>query len=417
MEILIPYGQSHEPITVNSERIAGIITPNKVECGDQTATLKHALNNPFDSPLFSEFMSGPGQTLVIVNDGTRPTPTAKALEILQPLLDDKNCEYMIATGCHRAPTEEEFRYIFGKYYDQLNSAGQILVHDSKDKNQLDFIGSSQNGTEMWVNKKITNADRILVIGSVEPHYFAGYTGGRKAILPGCAGYETITMNHKFALKQEAKALALQGNPVHEDMIDALNTLKDKKIFSVQMVLDQNKSIYACYAGHIVSSMDAAVKAANQVFAVKIPQKEDIVVSIAPYPMDVDLYQSQKAIDNGKLALNPEGILIMVSKCRTGIGPETFFKLLSSCETPAQVMKKIDREFKLGYHKAAKMAEIGLWAETWAVSELDPESMKKIFIRPFNNIQTAVDAALKKKGPDARILFLLEGSMTVPMIGN
>jgi nickel-dependent lactate racemase len=162
-------------------------------------------------------------------------------------------------------------------------------------------------------------------------------------------------------------------------------------------------------------MDAAVEAANRVFVVDIPRKEDIVVSVAPYPMDVDLYQSQKALDNGKLALREGGILILVSKCRTGIGDDTFYKLLSSCASPREVMAKIEGEYKLGWHKAAKMAEIGLWAEVWAVTDLAPELLKKIFIRPFSSLQGAIDAALESKGAEARALFLMDGSLTVPNI--
>ncbi len=417
MKIKVPYGKDHVTVTVDDSRVAGIVNPNPVECGDEQIMLKRALDQPLKSESFSDFMAGDAKTLFIVNDGTRPTPTAKILDLLEDDIRGKGCEYIIATGCHRAPTEEEYDFMFGKHYPSLKKKDRIIVHDAKNEDDLVFIGTSTNGTRMRVNKHALEADRIVIIGSVEPHYFGGYTGGRKAFLPGVAAYDTITMNHKFALKPEASALALEGNPVHEDMIDALKYIQDKKIFSIQTVLDQHRRIYAVTAGDIFASMDAAVEAANEVFAVKIPRKEDIVVSVAPYPMDVDLYQSQKALDNGKLALNDGGILIMVSKCRTGIGPDTFFKLLSSCDTPEEVIAKIDREFKLGYHKAAKMAEIGLWAKVWAVSELDPDLLRKIFITPYKDLQTAIDDALEAAGPDARVLFMPEGSITVPMISS
>jgi nickel-dependent lactate racemase len=417
MEIHVPYGRDKISVVIDNARVAGIIHPNTVKCGDERETLENALNHPLDSPTFSIFMAGEGKTLFIVNDGTRPTPTARVLDILWDYIRYKDCEFIIATGDHRAPTEEEMEFIFGACLEPLRSGNRIFVHDACKDEDMEFIGTSSNGTEMWVNRRALEADRIVIIGSVEPHYFAGYTGGRKSFLPGLASHKTITMNHKFALKPEAEALALEGNPVHEDMVDALHTLKDKRIFSIQIVLDKDRKIYAAFAGDIITSMEAAVKAADEVFVVNIPQKEDIVVSVAPYPMDVDLYQSQKALDNGKLALNEKGILILVSKCRTGIGPATFYQLMSSCDSPQDVMKKIEKEYKLGYHKAAKLAEIGLWAEIWAVTDLAPEVLKKIFIRPCSDLQSALDAALAAKGPNARALFLMDGSITVPNIAG
>ena len=417
MDIRVPYGLDEITARVPDERIAGIIHPNPVECGDEGETLCAALAHPPDSPAFSEFLSGGGKTLFIVNDGTRPTPTSKVLDIIEKDIQKADCEFIIATGAHRAPTEEEYRFIFGRHLETLRRANRIFVHDAKKTDEMDFIGTSSNGTEMWVNRRALKAERIVIIGSVEPHYFAGYTGGRKSFLPGLASFKTITMNHKYALRPEAKALALEGNPVHEDMIDALKTLKDKKVFSIQVVLDSKRRIYAATAGDIITSMNAAVAAARRVFVVDIPRKEDIVVTVAPYPMDVDLYQAQKALDNGKLALNDGGIIILVSKCRVGIGDNAFYKLLSSCDTPQDVMAKIAGEYKLGWHKAAKMAEIGLWAKMWAVTDLAPDVLQKIFIRPFKDLQIALDAALSAKGPAARALFLMDGSLTVPNIKN
>jgi nickel-dependent lactate racemase len=131
-------------------------------------------------------------------------------------------------------------------------------------------------------------------------------------------------------------------------------------------------------------------------------------------MDVDLYQSQKALDNGKWALKEGGTIIMVSKCRQGIGHDTFLQQLSLSNDPKKVLENLAKEYKLGYHKAAKMAEIAVWADVWAVTDLDPELLKKANIRPFANVQDAVDAALVKK-KDAKVLISMDGSITVPRV--
>jgi nickel-dependent lactate racemase len=258
------------------------------------------------------------------------------------------------------------------------------------------------------------ADKIIIISSVEPHYFAGYTGGRKSFLPGIAGYETIEQNHKLALVPEAKALALEGNPVHEDMIDAIKTVK-QEIFSIMTVLDKHHKVYATCCGHINDSFHAAIDRANEVFAAPLKQKADIVVSVVKFPQDIDLYQAQKGIDNAKLALKENGIMILVAKCRCGIGGKAFADLLGSSDTPRDALDTIEKGYVLGYHKAAKMAEIGLWAQMWAVTDVDDELISKLFIKPFSDLQTAFDAAVQEKGRDAGILFLMDGGLTVPLL--
>jgi len=168
------------------------------------------------------------------------------------------------------------------------------------------------------------------------------------------------------------------------------------------------------AGDLHASFSQAVKWANEVFSVGIKEKADVVVSIAPYPMDVDLYQSQKALDNGKWALKEGGTIIMVSKCRQGIGHDTFLQQLSLSQDPREVLENLAREYKLGYHKAAKMAEIAVWANVWAVTDLDPQLLEKANIRPFSTVQEAVDAALASN-KDAKVLFNMDGSITVPRV--
>jgi len=357
-------------------------------------------------------LSDAKKVLVIVNDATRPTPTKKILEFIFDALSKTDFNFIIATGAHRGPTDEEYAQIFGSFYEKIR--GRIIVHDARADQDMVFLGTSTNGTPMHVNKAGIEADKIIIISSVEPHYFAGYTGGRKSFLPGIAGYKTIEQNHKLALSPEAKALALDGNPVHEDMMDAIKTVK-QEIFSIMTVLNKHHKVYATCCGHIHDSFHAAITLANEVFAAPLKEKADIVVSVVKFPQDIDLYQAQKGIDNAKLALKKGGILILVAKCRHGIGGKAFADLLGSSDTPKAALDTIEKGYVLGYHKAAKMAEIGLWAEMWGVTDVAPEIISKLFIRPFSYLQDAVDAALLKKGPDATVLFLMDGGLTVPMV--
>lgn len=413
MQLSIPYGKDEkQALNIPDENFAGTVYPKDVHTADEPKEIRRALQNPVAGPTLEKFLEGGKDIVFIVNDGTRPTPTCKVLDALAERMDLTKARYLVATGAHRAPTEEEYRFIFGKQYDKLK--GNIHSHDSK-KDKCIFLGKSKNGTEMHVNEMAVNADRLVIITSVEPHYFAGYTGGRKSFLPGVASYKTIEQNHLLAMKQEAQALVLDGNPVHEDMMDALKVVKDKPIFAIQIVLDRHQNIYRVEAGDLHQSFSAAVQWANEVFSVKIKEKADVVVTVAPYPMDVDLYQSQKALDNGKWALKEGGTIIMVSKCREGIGHEAFLQQLSLSSDPRQVLENLAKEYKLGYHKAAKMAEIAVWARMWAVTGLDPELLRKANIQPFATVQEAVDAALAEK-KDAKVLISMDGSITIPKVG-
>jgi len=411
MDIKLPYGKEELSINIDQKNLTGLFYPNEVEKKSATSLINQSLKEHN----FEKFMETDERVIFIVNDGTRPTPTAKILKEFYDKIKDKDIYFIIATGAHREPTVEEYHYIFGQeIYEDIVSKNRLWSHDSRN-DEMVFLGKSGNGTEMYLNKIVAEAKKVVAIGSVEPHYFAGYTGGRKAFLPGVAAHSTITMNHKLALKLEATALALEGNPVHEDMMDAMKVLKNIDVFAIMSVLDRDHDIYAVTAGDLEKSFYDAIDRANEVFCVEIPEKSDIVISAAPYPMDIDLYQSQKAIDNGKLALKENGILIFLSQCRMGIGDEAFYDLMSSCKTAPEVIEKIKQEYKLGYHKACKMAEINLWAETWGVTEMDGEKLRAVHIKPFDTLEEALSQALKEKGEDATITVLPLGSLTVPLI--
>ncbi|WP_305065034.1 nickel-dependent lactate racemase [Methanococcoides sp.] len=415
MNVKIPYGKDFVDIDVTIPH--EVLSPNEPEVGDESSIILEALSDPVEKEPFEEFANNADKILVIVNDATRPTPTARVLEEVQDTLrSHPDVKFIVATGAHRGPTEDEFRFIFGNLYDEFKDS--IYVHDARKDEDMEYLGVSSNGTEMYINKMVREAVNILVIGSVEPHYFAGYTGGRKAFLPGVAGFKTIEMNHKHALSNKAQSLALEGNPVAEDMTDAMAVLNDLNIFSIQTILTADHGLYAMAAGDLFKSFDAAVEKANEVFCTSATKKGNIVLTAAPYPMDIDLYQSQKALENGRLALEDGGIIIMVSKCRDGVGEDTFLNLLSSSATCEDVMEKTSQCYKLGFHKAARMAQIGTMAKMWAVSDLDDEILLRAKLEPQESIQKAFDkavATIKAEGKEPYAIILPQGSLTIPLI--
>jgi nickel-dependent lactate racemase len=222
------------------------------------------------------------------------------------------------------------------------------------------------------------------------------------------------MNHKFALSDNARSLCLKGNPIHEDFTDSLKFLKDINIFSIQTVLTKNYEIYAAKCGDIIKSFDEITEFANNIYCVPIREKGNIVVASVPYPMDINLYQSQHALENGKLALEDDGVMILVSKCRMGVGNDAFVEILSKVNSPQEVLDLHGGEYKLGSHKSYRILKIKSKAHIFAVTGLDDETVEKSKMKPYSDIQSAIDDAVKiVKEP--RIIVIPSGNLTVPFI--
>lgn len=361
----------------------------------------------------SDWKQEPGSCLVIVNDGTRPTPTAEIIASDKEFFISENVSYIVATGAHRGPADSEWRQIFGEAYPVIKE--RIHVHDARDKDCLRFFGTTSFGTEVYFNRLIDSFDRLLIIGSVEPHYFAGFTGGRKGLLPGVAGYETITANHKLALDSQAGLMKLESNPVHEDMLEAAVLIGEKPVYSIMAVLDNEHGLYSLHTGGLDASFLSAVEDAKKVFSVQVPEPADIIITYAAEPMNRELYQSQKAVENVRAALKPGGTIILVSECAEGIGERNFYDLLTAGSSPADVFLRIKEDYLLGYHKAAKLAQLFESSNLFAVTSLAPQLLEAAFIRPFNSLQEAFDKAeadcRKRLGAAPSVLIVPDGSVT------
>lgn len=415
MKADIPYGKKNIKISITEP--FEVLVPKKVRIKDEDKLIENALHSPLGAEPFDDFANNSEKILVIINDATRPTPTSKILEYLTPVLSSHpDVKFLVATGSHRAPTEDEYKFILGETYEIFRQ--RTHAHDARKDEDMAYLGKSKNGTEMYINKLVLEYKNILLINSVEPHYFAGYTGGRKSFLPGVASYKTIEMNHKFALDEKSSTLALKNNPVHEDMMEMASFLNHLNIFSIQIVLTTDSSIYQVTTGNLNESFLKAIDYANEIFCVSLKKKGNIVITAAAHPSDINLYQSQKALENGKLALEKDGIIILVSQCKNGIGDQVFFDLLSKASKPSEVFNFLKKEYKLGYHKAAKIAELGMKDEIWAVTDLDEGLVKKAMLKPYSNIQKAIDDAvelIKLKGKKPRLIVMPYGNLTVPNI--
>jgi nickel-dependent lactate racemase len=405
MKLEIPYGRG-DRISLEAPSGARVIEPRRGG-GDEDLLLRRACQD-----LLREngrrFFQGP--VLFLVNDGTRPTPTARALEALEREVGPLRGEFLVATGAHRPPRDQELEFIFGSRTAEWRD--RIHIHDARSEGMVE-VGETRRGTRVAYNRRFVEAERVLVIGSVEPHYHAGYTGGKKAIFPGVASYSSIEENHRLALERGSRILGLCGNPVREDLEEAAGLVEGKEIRSLLLVQDASGRIVGAFGGGLESSFPKAVTLAERIYTVPIQRKAEIVVSVAPFPMDRDLYQSQKALYNGSLALREGGILILVSSCWGGIGNRNFYSLLARHATPEAVLEEVEREYRLGYQTSASLARMALRHSLWAVSDLDDDILKGAFLIPHSSLPAALEEALRRQGGGAEVLFLPKGSVTVP----
>ncbi|MEO0072390.1 MAG: nickel-dependent lactate racemase [candidate division WOR-3 bacterium] len=405
MEIKFSLGSHEVSLEVPQENLLGVlklpdnIIPKEIESEDILEKLHSFLGNS-------------KKVLVIVNDYTRPTPTEKIIELIDILLKNLDVRFIVACGSHLPPNTSQLYQIFGKYAQIYKD--RIISHNAQEITRLKFLGKTRFGTPVWLNQMLWEAEKIIVINSVEPHYFAGYTGGRKSFIPGVAGLETITINHKLSLSPNARTLNLKDNPVHEDMTEAAKMIP-RPIFSLQAVIDVKHRLFSLRYGDIFKSFEDAIYDANEVFCAFINEKADIVICLVQPPYDINFYQSQKAMENGKLALKKGGILIVASECREGVGDESFIKIFEGAKDPQEVLKKTEENFVLGGQKSAKLAELLMNAEVWAVTPIDDSIIRKVFMRPFRSLKDALSEALKIKGPRAKVYILPDASLTVPMI--
>lgn len=410
MRLKVHYGCGVQEIDVPDTCEVEVLEGQEGPGVDEQKALQYAIDHPLDSPSLKEFLKD-GKVLILVNDGDRPTPTPKFLKCMIDKIEHRpETRFLICCGTHRQPTPEDLRLIFGDYYERLKD--RIFYHDAKDEQSLVKIGRTSSGNDLFMNIHVTWADKLIVTGSVEPHYFAGFTGGRKWVI-GVAGFESIERNHKLALKDEAATLALDGNPLHDELVE-WDRLIDKPKFCINIVQDKNMAIAAAFAGNITRVFEECVKVGLGMYSAPTEGNGDIVLTVSRAPQDSNLYQALKAQEHGKLAMKDGGIIILVAECRLGVGPRHFSEMLKGIDIE-MLLKNIETDFHLGQHKIAKMLNTLKKGRLWVVTDIPAEDVAGVGMERFASVHEAMDKALTIKGKRAKIIILPDGGMTVPKI--
>lgn len=410
MKLELGFGQGTQTVEVPDQNLLGVLEPNPMPAGlTGTAEVARALAEPIGAPPLRQVVR-PGETVAIVtSDITRPCPTAK---ILPPVLAEleaggvrrQDITLVFALGSHRPHTEEEMRRLAGPDYDTLRCVDSVgdFVH----------LGETRRGTPVDIVRPVAEADRRICLGNIEYHYFAGYSGGAKAIMPGVSTRAAIQANHTMMVRPEACAGRLEGNPLREDIEEAAAICGVD--YLVNVVLDAHKEIVRAVAGDVTAAHRAGCRFLDGLYQVTIPHRADIVVvSQGGAPKDLNLYQTQKALDNAKHAVRPGGAIVLVGSCKEGLGEATFGRWIREAQKPSDLTDRVQRHFELGGHKAAAIAMVLASAEVYLVSEMDPDLVRQCFLEPFDTAQAALDHAFARLGPEAQVLVMPYGGSTLP----
>ncbi len=408
------FGKTKLTFEISEANVLGELLPNKVDVAlTGTEEVKRAIENPVNSIRLKDIVK-PGEKIVIItSDITRPMPSKTVLplvleELYKAGVTDSNIKIVFALGSHRPHTEQEKRYLVG---DEIYE--KIVCVDS-DPAECVHLGVTGNGTPVDIFRLVVEADRRICLGNIEYHYFAGYSGGAKAIMPGVSTGNAIQANHSRMVEATSCAGNITTNSVRSDIDEAAKFIPID--FIVNVVLDDKKNIVKAVAGHYIDAHREGCRFLDSLYKVKISEKADIVItSPGGYPKDINLYQAQKALDNAKHAVKKGGIIILVASCNEGFGEKVFEEWLLEAENPRELIDKIKENFRLGGHKAAAIAMVLQNAKVYLVSELDPDFVSSVFMEPFTDIQSALDKALEEKGKDATVLLMPVGGSTLPLL--
>lgn len=409
MKFNVPYGNKHQPLELDPAYLLAVLEPRRLPAAiDGKDLVERALAQPLGSARLGDIsrQKSARNAVIVVNDITRPTPYET---MLPPLLaemgnagiKDENITMIVATGIHRPHTEEDNQAILG---EELCRRYRIVNHDCD--HNLMSLGPLSNGMELVINRTAAEADLLVTTGVVGLHYFAGYSGGRKSILPGLASRPVIEANHQMMSDPRACLGNYRNNPVSDLMMEAAYRVGVDFILNV--VTHSKYDIAFCAAGEVRQAWLAAVEFCEEMVTIPITARADIVVaSCGGYPKDINMYQAQKALDAAALAVKPGGTIILAAECREGLGEDVFQEWIESATCRQDIIDRFHRRFQLGGHKAYAICRTLDQADVILVSSMDADKVRQLFMTPADDLQQALQTARLRLGSQATVILMPE----------
>ena len=413
-EYILKFGRKKISVKLNPQNVICELRAGKLsETVNGRDEIIRALLNPIGSQTLDRIVSSDNKICIVTSDITRPCPTSL---MLPPVLDIlfksgipyENISVVFGLGSHRKHTEEEMKKLVGEDIYRL-----IRVEDSNPDDVI-CLGTTSRGTPVNITRSVANADKIICFGNIEMHYFAGYSGGSKAIMPGVSDRNAIQANHSRMVEENSRCGEIEKNNVRLDIEEAADICGIDFILNV--ILDENKNILKAVAGDRISAHREGCEFLDSIYKIKIPELADIVIASAGgFPKDINIYQAQKALDNAKHAVKDKGTIILLADCIEGYGEEVFEKWLLNAKTSDELISRIQKEFELGGHKAAAIAMVLNKCDVYFVSSLNKEIVEKTFMKHFENIDLALEAAINKINIEPKIIIMPQAGSTLPVL--
>lgn len=410
----LKYMNSSVTVEVPDKNLVAALIPEDLPCvSDPVQEVKDALKNPIDSLPLKELAKGKKKVVILASDITRPSPSHI---LVPPVVDElreagvgyEDITVVFGLGYHRKHTEEEKKVLVGEYvYNKV----KCIDHDI---NECESIGTTSFGTPLEIFKPVKESDFIIATGNLEFHYKAGYSGGNKALLPGVCSKRTIEANHIMMIKPGTMPGKADGNPMRDDIDEAGGIAG--VAFTVNAVLDSHKGIVRVVAGHPMKAHREGIKYIDRMYKRELDEKVDIVVATCGgYPKDINLYQAQKGLENASYAVRDGGSIILLAECREGLGEELFEEWMLKAKNPHEPVEWIQKDFRLGAHKAAVICMVLERIKVYLVSSMKEDLVRDIFFIPAKSAQEALDEALKEYGESARAVVLPYANSTLPYV--
>jgi nickel-dependent lactate racemase len=419
VDVWLPYGKTDVCVRVPARNLLGTIEPaDRQGVADAKAEVERALKAPIPvgSKRLSEIAKPESKVAIVVDDHTRKTPSeAMLLPVLEELnlagVKDENVTVIFGCGTHRAVKPEEASLLVGA---EVLKRVKVVSNDCRAPDLVNIGTTKTYGNKVMVNRVFAEADVRVLLGDVGFHYYAGYGGGRKSVLPAVCGEETIKQNHAMLLHANSKTGCLEDNPVHRDMTEAAHLAKVD--FIVNVVENKKGEIVKAFAGDLEQAFLEAVKLVDEMYRIVIDRRAEIlVVSAGGYPSDMTLYQAYKALDNVLDAVKRGGVIILVAECPEGHGNQVFYDWMSRLSDLKNVEHEIKRNFVLGGHKAYYLLKALQNHQIILVSSLPDYYATSIFkLKTARAVNDALAEALKTAGSASRVWAVPQGSYTLPV---
>ena len=414
LQIQLPYDRQSVPVHIAQKNLkALLVNQHPRQQRDEAEIVMDALTAPIQSRPLAELARGKKKVLLITSDHTRAVPSRLTLPILLAEIRRGNPQaeitILIATGLHRATTEEEQRRMFG---DSIVDNEKIAVHDAFDEASLTYVGQLPSGAEFSVNRLALETDLLVCEGFIEPHFFAGFSGGRKSILPGIASAVTVNENHSYRAISHpgSKAGVLDGNVISEDMLYAAKAVHVDFILNV--ALDEEKKIIAAFAGDLEAAHRKGCQFVKSLAQVEAVTGDIVVTSNGGYPLDQNLYQAPKAASTAETCAGESGVIILVAACVDGLGGTNFEKMMQmgSPEQIQNYLASIPPKESISEQWCVQIFTQILLKHTiiLVTDQLDPELVRRINMIPAKTPDEALQIAYGIKGRDASVVVIPDG---------